>query len=178
MWDGIRRESLEGGLMIVLLIMLGGYISFWTVFRWLMLRRILPYPSLLPELNYFTSYKARARAHDSAISSFHGHVWIAVVWSLCVLSNLLLMPWVQYFCGNRLASVVVNLFCAGILPVVISYVVLYWLFREKLRRALREQLSGAPSLGVCTQCGYDLRASKDRCPECGTEFETSCSARP
>ena len=35
------------------------------------------------------------------------------------------------------------------------------------RRRKREKL------GLCLKCGYNLRGSENRCPECGTEFETT-----
>ena len=38
----------------------------------------------------------------------------------------------------------------------------HWLWRLPARRA-RSARSG-----LCARCGYDLRASPDRCPECGT----------
>ncbi len=51
------------------------------------------------------------------------------------------------------------------LPTLLFGVWPAWLLLPFYRRHRRKKL------GLCVKCGYDLRASKDRCPECGQEFE-------
>ena len=49
-----------------------------------------------------------------------------------------------------------------------------YFFRETLPHLrLRFRRSG----GLCERCGYDLRGSKGRCPECGQEFISTPVAR-
>jgi hypothetical protein len=38
------------------------------------------------------------------------------------------------------------------------------------RRLTQRRLSRRIERGLCAKCGYDLRASEKRCPECGLEF--------
>jgi hypothetical protein len=48
-------------------------------------------------------------------------------------------------------------FCAGLLG---AYLL--------LRRRTEKQKQNRIRSGLCPKCAYDLRANKDRCPECGT----------
>jgi hypothetical protein len=53
------------------------------------------------------------------------------------------------------------LFVLGLVPALVS-------------RTVHRMRAGRRSAGLCPTCGYDLRATPDRCPECGA---TTTAAR-
>ena len=83
-------------------------------------------------------------------------VWLAALIALAVVRKW----WpelLSYSAGVRLALAwTVGLYGLGGVVIAIAAV-----RRRRLARAERE--------GLCIYCGYDVRASRGRCPECGAE---------
>jgi hypothetical protein len=57
---------------------------------------------------------------------------------------------------TRFSIVIPHWFIVGVLAVLPAW----WLIRRRNARRARRA-------GLCANCGYDLRATPDRCPECG-----------
>ena len=73
------------------------------------------------------------------------------------------MPQIPFFSRETYAVFI------PIWPTTVIFGTMSWLCHPFLHHRRRKR----KKLGLCVKCGYDLRGSEDRCPECGTEFESS-----
>ncbi len=72
--------------------------------------------------------------------------------------------WLPTYLSDRHYRFVVIPLWMLLVPCASAFWFLWWPPHRSRRRR---------KLGLCVRCGYDLRASKERCPECGTAFESS-----
>ena len=120
---------------------------------------------ILPELAIFRSDNQRKSAMRKA-SSLSGHgsgplwLWLAL-FLVATGVMIVLAPTV-----SSLHPAAGRIWLILIVPMSFSWL---WLCRSVIRRRLRAQLF-AQGVLICVKCGYDLRGSKDVCPECGQGF--------
>lgn len=135
---------------------------------------------IFPELSYFESNKQRNAAKDQALRAVFKdwRFWLAVVILVPtgyileeVFSNLgTLLP--RIFDPASVSVMIVMLIVLLIVWFILfaAPLILFFQFgfRPLYRRSLRIEL-GKAGIFICIKCGYDMRGSREKCPECGQD---------
>ena len=90
---------------------------------------------------------------------------------LAVLCSPIIVPLPLFRIGPKMRPLGYALYLAMYLTLLAAAsFVLIWRNRQRQQRVRIRK-------GQCAQCGYDLRASTERCPECGTAVPAEVRAR-
>ena len=91
-------------------------------------------------------------------------ITIANMWAGLVVENMQASRWLPSMSSRTLNQTTVHV--PLWMPSLIFTGIVLWSYLPLRSRRRRKML------GLCLKCGYDLRASKERCPECGLKSES------
>jgi hypothetical protein len=98
---------------------------------------------------------------------WRGPLVLAILFTVGWPAGLFFWVWVS----GDYATFAANVLFLGAITILLGVVIA----RSALDRRRRELLDRTRS-GLCLACGYDLRESKSRCPECGTPVKKNAAA--
>ncbi len=120
----------------------------------------------LPELGLFEPGDRQRRALRRAVANWQTNLCTLALAAGFLLNTFYLLPLLCSHYGLPTGIVyTINILASSL--IALSGI---WLTRSRIRRRLRQELIN-DGFTICGLCGYDLRGSADRCPECGTPMQ-------